>query len=246
MMQESTINGSLYKVYDSASQDYKYGRMPRVGQTCVDSLGRKFVFVSTAVDVAAGQTVSAPAASSEIATAFTAVTSGNTEVVVVLAGVTKNKYADGILVITESAGKKTSYSIKKNTAAAAVTNLVTLTLDVPLVANLAAADDCILVPNRHNLVVIGTATSSGVGVAINASTAAADSKTNYMWVQTYGPGAVKVGTGAGVTKGLTFGLDAAGVVNVVAAVTTVPVGYSLAEAAVSNDDSLAAFLMFPC
>lgn len=243
MDQNSTITGSVYKVYDTASQDYTFGRMPSVGSRYKDSLGREFVFVSTAVDVAAGQVVSAPAVPAEIVDGITAVAAGNTEVTIVKAGAVVNAYAGGMLVITVGS-RQTAYAIRKSTVADA-SNKVILTLEDPLAKALVATDDALLVPSRFNKVVIGTATSDGVGVAIAPSTAATDSKTNFFWVQTKGIGLAITGTASSLTVGVKMILGAAGVVESQATNGILAeFGYVVSVLAVSNGDAVAAMLDF--
>lgn len=236
---------SLYHTYVAGDQDVLFQRMPAVGSEKVYSDGRKYRLVSTAVNVAAGQTVSSVVAAAELAGKFTVGLVGDTEVVVEKAGVTANQFADGYLVITESSGQQNTYAIMSNTASTSA-DLVTLTLYDCLNAAIAAADDCILVPSRYNLVVIGTAASDAIGVAVAPSTAATSGKTNYIWVQTDGIGSVKTGTGSTLVAGVKCILGAAGVVESQGtAGIQREVGYVLdITAAVSNGDSVPAMLRF--
>lgn len=194
-------SGSIYKKYDTSSVEYLESRMPAIGELAEFSDGRKFRFVSTAVDVAAGQLVQAAAQSAELAGKFTAGSVGDYTVEVELASVSANDYAGGTLVVTESSGMETSYHVKSNTASDS-SNKIVLTLEEPLAAAVAAADDCILLKPKYEKVLLGTATGVIVGVAIVASTAATDSKTNFMWVQVAGPGAVNVKTATSLTVGV--------------------------------------------
>lgn len=236
---------SLYKVYVTGEQDEKFGRMPEPGSTKLFSDGREFKFVSSAVNVAAGQVVSAPAAAAELAGKFTAGLVGDTEVVIEKASVTANQYADGYLVVTESSGQQTTYAIKSNTASDS-SDEITVTLYECLNAAVAAADDCVLVPSQYKNVVIGTAASDGVGVAVSTSTAATSGKVNYFWVQTKGIGSVKTGTAAALVAGVKMILGAAGVVEVQTGTGIQrEVGYVLdITAAVSDGDNVPAMLQF--
>lgn len=227
-------NGWLYDRFDSDSQEYLLGRMNKVGDIRRTEDGREFVFVSTAADIAAGKVVAAPAAVAELAGKFTAALVGDEKVVVEKSGVTANLYAGGVLVITESSGAQTSYGIVRNTASNA-SNKVDLYLDNPLVAAIAAADDCIIVPNKYNGVVLGGATCLPLGVAIRASTAATASKTQYMWIQTKGVGSVFLGTAASLTVGVMVMPAASGTVQA-ANGTLKTVGCMLPVSAVSNND----------
>lgn len=234
MKQDNFMGGDVYGVYDTDSQDYRLNRLPELGARVRFSDGREYVFVKTAVDLVAGQLVGAPNAIAELVGKFTAATAGSEEVEIEKTGVTANLYANGMLVITNSAGQETCYGIKSNTASSA-SDKVTLKLTSPLIAAVATADDCIIVPSRYSNVIVNIATTDPVGVAVRASTAATDSKTNYLWVQTKGIGGVVVTTAAGLTKGVAAMPTAAGSV-VVANGTLRPVGVMLPASAVSNGD----------
>lgn len=244
MKQMDTISGSLFEVYTSASQNYKFGRMPEVGQRVVDDLGREFIFVATAVNVAAGQVVAAPAAAAELVDGFTAAPAGSTQITITKSDVTLNKYKDGILVISAGAAGQLPLAIAKNTASGTA-NAVVITLVNPLPVALVATDDCILIPNRYNGVILGAATYDGVGVAIMASTAATSGLLNYMWVQTKGIGCVKTGTASAITLGVKIILGASGVVEAQSGSGVQrEVGYAVPAAAVSNGDNVPAILNF--
>lgn len=236
---------SLYKVFVTGGQDYRGGRMPEVGSEKVYSDGRRFRFVSTAVNVAAGQVVSAPAAPAELAGKFAVALVGDREVTITLAGVTANQFKDGYLVVTETSGYATTYAIKSNTASDESNEFIA-TLYEPLAAAIAEANDCILVYSRYANVVVGTAASDAIGVAVAASTAATSGKVNYLWVQTAGVGAVKTGTASALLAGVKMILGAAGVVEAQStAGIQREVGYVLdITAAVSNGDVVPAALAF--
>lgn len=230
------ISGQVYDIYDTTSQDYIYNRVPFLGQKVAFADGREYRFVSTAVDITAGQVVSAPVPTVEIDGAFTAAAAGATTVKVTSATIgsaTKDLYADGFLVITETSGLKHSYKIKGNTAAA--TNAVTFTLEYPLLAAVATGDACFVVPFKYSNTIVGIAASNPVGVAIRTVTPATDGTTAFMWVQTKGTGGVLLGTEAGATIGVTLKSSDAGVAEIATAGTPV-IGTSLAAAAVANGD----------
>jgi hypothetical protein len=234
---------SQYKVYASGDQDNAHQRMPEVGSKKKWSDGREAVLVSTNVDVAAGQVVSAQPAAAELADKFTAASAGSREVTVAKASVTAGQYRDGHLIITAGA-VETSYQIVNNTASG-TSDAVVLTLAEPLVAAIVATDDCILVPSRYHNVVIGTATSDGVGVALNATTAGSVSGDGYIWVQTKGVAAVRVGTAAALTKGVKCILGAAGVVEAQSgAGVQKEFGHVVAAGAVSDGDCTAVRVCF--
>jgi hypothetical protein len=197
----------IYKVYTPASAEYKENRMPRVGDVQEFSDGRRFRFVSTAVNVAAGQLVGR-AAVALLDDKFTAASAGSYEVEIEVASVTANQYAGGVLVVANSAGREVSYTINANTASSA-TNKVTLTLASPLKAAILAAEDAYLIPPLYEKVVLGAANVVAVGVAMGKSTAHTATETQYLWVQTKGPGQVEVktDTNIAVTTGLIPGAD---------------------------------------
>jgi hypothetical protein len=227
-------NGWLYDRFDTDSQEYLLGRMSKVGDIRKMEDGREFVFVSTAVDIDAGQVVAAPAAVAELAGKFTAAIVGDEKVTVEKSGVAANAYAGGHLIITKSSGTKTTYGIVRNLASDA-SNKVVLYLDNPIVGAIAATDDCIIVPNKYSTVIVGTATCNPIGVAIRAATAATAGKTQYMWVQTKGVGSVYLGTAASLTVGVMVMPAASGTVQASNG-TLKPVGCMLPASAVSNTD----------
>lgn len=240
-MSESVAgNGWLYDLYTPSSQEYLLGRLSKVGDKRVMQDGREFVFVSTVVDCVAGDVLAAAVAPAEVAGTFTAALVGDEKLVMVKSGVTVNQYAGGYIIITESSGAKTSYGIVRNSAAG-TGNAVTLYLDNPIVAAIAAADDFILVPSRYEKVIMGTATCSPVGVALRASTAATNSTTNYMWIQTKGVGAVRVAESDNITIGVSVMVGAAG--TVIPATGLLPVvGTALGAAIVSDGDSAPVYI----
>jgi hypothetical protein len=188
MEQMGTISGCIYDVYDEDSQDYRTGRMPRVGQKVEFEDGRKYVFCSTAVDVTAGQAVGAAAVLEETAVSVAAGV-GDVEVRIVEASVAANFYKEGSLTVVLGTGVGYTYKIKGNTASAtvdAVANTVILTLYNPLQAALATTDDVTLKRLRAENVIVNTASTDPVGIAAAPAPAATASKTKYFWVQTRG------------------------------------------------------------
>lgn len=241
-----TPGKELLKVFVENGEDYKRQRMPEVGARRCYSDGSEYVFCQIAVDGVAGQVVSAPAAAAELAGKFTAALAGEETVTLTdasLSAVTANLYAGGTLVVTESSGVEAAYKIRGNSAAAS--NAVVLTLDEALLADIAAADDCIIVPPRYENVVIGTATSDGVGVLVAPSTAGTSGLLNFLWVQTKGVASVKVGTAAALTKGVKVILGAAGVIEAQGtAGVQQEFGFIVAAGAVTNGDTTAARVCF--
>lgn len=226
--------GWLYDVYTPTSQEYLLGRLPKVGTTRELQDGRKFVFVCTAVNAVAGQVMAAPASVAEITSGSVAAIVGDVSLTITRAGTTLNQFAGGFITLTDTAGVETTYGIVRNTAASAA-NLVTLYLDNPLVGAVAPGDDFILTPPKFGAVIINTASTLPVGVAIRPSTAATDGTTNYMWIQYAGVGGIKITTAAGLTAGKAVMGIAAG--SVAAADGTLQqIGVMLPASAVSDGD----------
>lgn len=201
-MQTGTVSGSIYKVYDTSSQEYRENRMPRLGQTVDFEDGRKFMFVSTAVDLAAGQVVGSPLSVNGAASAASAI--GANTVSVTIGSVTANQYTGGYLV--DVAG--IYYRIKSNTATTG--GVAVFTLFDRLEDAIASSDVIKVKTYRPQLVVVGTATNDSVGVVLRPSTAATTGLVNYLWAQTKGPGAVKITTGATAINNVPLMADAAG------------------------------------
>jgi hypothetical protein len=201
-MQIGTISGSIYKVYDTTSQEYIENRMPRLGQTVEFEDGRKFVFVSTAVNLTAGQVVASALSVNGTASANSAI--GALTVSLTLAATTLDQYAGGYL--TDVAG--TYYRIKSNTAT--TSGVVVFTLFDRLQDAIATNDVIKVATYRPALVVVGTATNDSLGVVLRPSTAATTGYTNFLWAQTRGPGAVKITTGATAINNVPLMADAAG------------------------------------
>jgi len=242
-MKQSLTSGNIYDVFDTQSQEYRLHRLPEAGRRIQFDDGREFVFVNTAVNVAAGQLVGAPNAIAELEGKFTVASVGDETITITIVGATANLYAGGYIVITESSGNKSTYYIMSNTASDGSNNVI-LRIAGRVSAAIAAADDAIIVPSRYNSVIVNTATTDPVGVALVASTAATDGYTNYLWVQTKGVGGVVVATAAGLTKGV--GAMAAAAGSVAIANGTLPfIGTMLAASAVSNSDVAPIMLRLP-
>lgn len=188
-----TISGSVYDSYTPTSQDFKEGRMPTVGDRACYEDGRKFVFCSSAVDVAAGSVVACASVNAELTAVSAAVPTGTYDVSFVLASVAANDYRDGYLTVTLGDGVGVTYRIASNTASATIAtvdNTVVVTLVDPIHTALAATDNILIKKDRHTLVVAGTADLDSVGVAAVTTTAATGSTTAYFWVQYEGVGFV--------------------------------------------------------
>ena len=205
-VQQSIISGLEYDAYTDQSQDYIYNRLPFLGQKVTYRDGREFVFASTLVDVPAGTLMGSPIALAEIDGGFTAAGIGATELTIthasILDNVTLDSLAGGTIIITETAGVKTSYQIVSNTAMAS--DIVVLQLAHPLVGAIAAADACVIVPSKFANVILNQSDATiPLGVAVVSSTVATTTTTTtgYQWFQTKGLGGVKVVTEAGCVAG---------------------------------------------
>ena len=208
--QIKTISGSIYDVYNTDSQGYKDNTMPRVGQKCEFEDGRKFVFVSSAVDITAGQVVGAPTEGVELTAVTAAYAAGTKEVAFVLAGQTLNLLADGYLTVTLGTGVGYTYRIKSNTASAtvsSVSNTVICQLYDPIKVGITATDNVIVKQYRCASVLVGTAALDNVGVSCAAAPAATGSLTYFFWAQTGGIGYAE---GSDVASNLNLVVGAAG------------------------------------
>jgi hypothetical protein len=209
-VQGDVVTGNVYDVYTDLSQDSVLGRLPFLGQTVKYRDGRCFVFASTLVAQTAGTLVGSVVAPSEIAGGFVAAAVGDSDVAVAAAGVTKDQYAGGSIIITESSGQKTTYVITANTATLTVAEGIgaigdiIITLANPLVGAVAAADDCVLYQSKWANVIVNTSASKAVGVAVVDSdvTAVTDATIGYQWFQTHGVGGILVGTELGCVAGV--------------------------------------------
>lgn len=235
--------------FHSGSQEFKASLTPQVGDCITLNDGREFRLVSTAVDLVAGQLVAVPSFNvtpiDNLVTAATAV-KGSQTVEVDTTGVAMFGGANGViaagrlkgatLVINDDTGDGYTYTIKNNTAGTASAK-VTLTLNEPLVEALDATSDVLIVSSPFDNVVVSTGALAVVGVACVDSTAATNSRTEYLWVQTKGIAAVKVTTGTSVAVGKPAVADTAGGTKLAGAVTDILVGTYLA-----TDTTAGAFL----
>lgn len=234
-------SGSIYDGPEySGSNKWNQGRVGEVGNSVTFDDGRKFVFCSTAVDLTAGQLVATPTALATIISNLCAAASiGSYRVVMDLHGtalfggaagtVAENCLAGGYITMSDDLGEGYTYRIKSNTAGtSAAASRVTITLFDPLKIAIDATTDVFLVSPRYTNVVVATATLPPVGVAVIASTAATNARTEYIWVQVAGVAGVKIETGTNVAIGKTLAADANGGVKIAAAVTDVMVGVAMA------------------
>ena len=235
-------------IYDAevaeADVDFKAGRVPVVGDVREFDDGRKYVYVSTAVDVSASELVAiATCQATPIDGACTAAAIGANEVTIDTSAVAMfggsagviaaNRLAGGYLMINDDAGEGYSYRIKTNTVGTSATS-ITVTLYDKLIVALTTASDVVLVGPKYKKVVLGTATLQPLGAAVVASTAASDGEEQYIWVQFQGPGVVFVKTGASLAVGLRAVAAADGGIAVGASHTDIDVGICLATDATNS------------
>jgi hypothetical protein len=233
------MNGSIYDGPEySTTTRFLGSRVPSVGAKVEFDDGRKFVFVSTAVDVAVGQIVATPTClATVVANLCTAAAIGATEVTVNTKGLTMfgggagviaaNALAGGYLSFTDDLGEGFQYRIKSHNAGTAAVS-VTFKLFDPLKIAIDATSDLFLVAPRYENVVVGTATLPPVGVAVIPSTAATNVRTEYIWVQTAGVATTKITTGTNIAIGLSVAASSAGGVIIASAATTIPIGIAMA------------------
>jgi hypothetical protein len=189
-----SASGSVYDTYTTESNEYRQNRMPELGQVVDFEDGRKFVFASTLVDVAAGELVGSQGY--EAGVTLSAANAREETMVINKVGAVTNAFADGMVIIDEVGG--TAYKIKSSTATGAA-NAVILTLYEGLITPLEVSDSVLLLPPRNVNVVISTADNDTVGSAIVATTAATDGTTVFQWFQ-------YEGIGVSVTSGILPGV----------------------------------------
>lgn len=172
---------------------------------------RKFRYISTGVDIEAGELAGQATGTVIMANAILATAVGETDVTVddaALSGTAINDFAGGYLHITDDAAQGFSYRIKSNLAAA--TNLVVVTLYDAIRVALTTASDSQMQPTKYADCVLGTAALNPIGVATNQFTAGTDSSTQFGWVQTAGYGVVRVHNATTLGIGIPVGSGAAG------------------------------------
>lgn len=229
----------------STQQNMATGRAPQVGDSYRMSDGSEYVLASTAVDCAAGDVMAIGTCQATIiANLCTAAAAGSYTVEVDTTGVAMfggsagviaaNRLAGGSLVIGQSSGLGYRYVIKSNTAGTASAK-VTLTLTQPLKVAVSATTDVFLVGSPYDNVVAGTAALQVAGIACVPSTAATNSRTEYIWLQVAGVAGVKITTGTSIAVGKALAADASAGVKVAGAVTDILVGNALATSTTAGD-----------
>jgi hypothetical protein len=199
--QRSTISGNVWQTYTSASQQFKEGSMPRIGQVVCFEDGRRFTFCSSVLAHAVGVTVAAPALNASAVAGIHAI--GTKEIILTEAAITANQYQNG--TVTFAGGG--TYKIKSNTATAGGT--ITLTLYDCLVLALADTAVADLLPLRNGNVIVGTASTDIIGVTNQAVDGTTSAGAIYFWAQTAGLCSV---VGSAVAVGLAIMQAAAGAV----------------------------------
>ena len=239
LSQYGVPNGSIYDAaVHSGSDAYKNGTMPRVGDKRVFEDGREFVFISSAVDVLAGQVLAtATALATALTNSCTAAAIGATSVTITTTGsaffggsagvIAANRLAGGYLCITDDAGEGYQYRIKSHTAGTASAS-VTFTLYDGLVVALTTASDVFFIGPRYELCVLGTDLLPPVGIAMVAATGGTNTRTEYFWVQTKGIAPCYITTGTSIAIGKQISTDASGGVKITGAATDVMIGVAAA------------------
>ena len=205
-----------------------------IGQVVAYKDGRVFRYISTAVDIEAGeiagQVTGSAIVSNQVQTSGTPAALpaiGDTSVTLALAAITANQFAGGYMFTTDDTGQGYTYRIKSNTLTAS-SNII-LTLYDDLIIALDATTDIQLIPNLYSLAVLGTLALDPIGVAVRATTAGTDSTTQAFWVQVKGPVAVRVENSTTLAIGITVGGGAAGGV-VVKTATNALIGVCISAA----------------
>ena len=202
-----------------SSQAFTQSKVPKLGTKVRFDDGREYVFCSTALDITVGQLVGMAAPSAELANSCTAAAIGATSVTIATSTLAANTFADGYLHIVDDTGTNYTYRIKSHTAGTTTVAAV-FTLYDPLIVALDTTSDVVLSPCPFRSVIVNTATTVPVGMAVRTTTAATAGVTQYFWVQTRGA-CTLIGTG---TLGKPLHAAAAGAVAVAAADDTNHVG----------------------
>lgn len=205
-----------------ASQAFAQGRVPRLGTRVRFDDGREYIFCSTASNITAGQLVGMAAPTAELADKCKAAAIGATSVTIATSTLAANTYKDGFLHIVDDTGTNYTYRIKSHTAGTTTVDAI-FTLYDPLIVALDTTSDVVITPCPYRNVIVNTATTVPVGMAVRTTTASTDGVTQYFWVQSKGA-CTLIGTG---TLGQPLDAGAAGVVAVKAANTTNTVGICL-------------------
>jgi hypothetical protein len=218
--QNGMVSGSVFAApYKATDTNMLGSRIPRVGTKVSFWDGREFVFCSTKADLTAGNMVGMRLINSgaEIVNVVHVAAIGATEVIVDISGLTlisggsagvvaADDLAGMMLSFTDDTGEGYQYKIKSNTATSSAHT--TLTLCDALIVAVSTDTDCVISSNPYECVVQGSATCVPIGAVVRTTTAATDSVTQYVWVQTKGVATV---TGA-ATLGLEVATAASGLV----------------------------------
>ena len=177
--------------------------------------GRIFRYAKAgAVDLVPGKLQQAPVEITNhqnLTPAAAAIKATSVTVTLGATAVTANQYAEGWLLVTVTPGQGYQYKIKSHPAAALSASLV-LTLEDPIVVALTTSSRVDLILNPFSGVIVNptTATSSAVGVAVTAITAA-----QFGWIQTGGvatllaDGALTVGVNVSASNAIAGAVEAA-------------------------------------
>lgn len=231
----SIISGTPYDAATySGAQQFNQTNVPYVGQEAVYEDGRRYRFVSSAVDVLPGQVVALQTFNaSPIDNLCTAASAGATQIIVNTTSVAMfggsagviaaDRLVGGSVVINDDTGEGYTYEITANTAGTASAN-VTLTIQPALIAAIDGTTDIFIVGPKYSSVVLGTATLPPIGVACVAANGGTNTRTEYFWVQTHGICGVRVQTGTSIAIGTPAAADASGGVKIVGAHTDLYIG----------------------
>lgn len=204
--------GNVFAAAASTTDEkFKLGQYPEVGQRVRFDDGRVFRFCKAGDTITRGAVLAATPNVQAIAATYFGADASTAPIVgeggaigdkiVRLAdnvsGVTADEYAGGYLVITDFTGEGTLYRIKKNAATGSAGTGFLVYLYDGLIVALNNTSVGLMINNSWDGVVVhtaadygGTATQFICGVANVAATVG-----QYFWCQTWGPAAVKAGTG---------------------------------------------------
>lgn len=189
-------NYDIYRQYVEGDENFREGRVPELGTVAVYEDGRKYVFGSTSVGVTAGQLVSTRADfnTSPVGDYL----AGLNEVLLNGATTESDEWAGNTLQVT---GRPETYVVQSSRPEGGNTRVV---LTDVLQGPISDGDDSSMAPFRPANVVVGTASSDPVGVALGDISGA--TQTTYAWFQYYGLALVD----CSVAQGLTVTVGAAG------------------------------------
>ena len=177
------VGQSIYK--ESTTPAHKLGTRLQLG--C-----RVFYYAKAGEGLTAGKMVAFTADKDLEETVTVAHGIGTTALTITAASaITKDQYAEGMLIVDQGTGAGDQYIIKSNAAIASGTGLVTIYEPGLMTAWSTSDTDIALWTNPfYGVTQVAAATASGAGIPLIYITGS----TYYFWLQTYGPAGVLIKT----------------------------------------------------